>query len=728
MTGIIDKYNKQRWFPMALLAAFFTIDAVFFILLKDLIDQTVLNYISVFIYTVVLFYIFRKSTAGRTILILLVVSYVIKLAYVFLDVYFDVPFRIFNDYIDSTAFHRNAVEFMNGTLSLAKNTRGTYPLFLSFFYRIFGINRFLAQYLNVMLSALSQVMVLGIGRILKVEERKMIVPMMIFCLLPVSIPFSSMLIRESIIVFFIVLSVYFFLKWFKGGGNGCLAASLLMFLPAMSMHVGVIVMIPAFILFFAFYDKDKSKFRITWKSIALISGILVVLALLFIFAQRLFFDKLALLKENALESLYMYLERDFGGSAYLNGMDYDSVWDILFYSFPRVFLFLFSPVPWNWRGARDILAFLADASLYLVFVVSLIPMYRRTEKGKRLLPALFMFQFVMLSFMFAQGTFTAGAAMRHRFKIVPVMLVVYLLSGDGDAFSICRRWKEFIQPITYFIRCHIFKFLPDERYIRLDYLFAMGKKPDLVNPVLFTEKLQWLKLYDRKEIYRDLADKIKVRDYIREMAGEQYLFPMYGIYESYEDIDFGVLPDSFVLKPNHTSGDYFVCDDKSTINHKKLRKTIKRWLSRDFYLEHREWQYKDMKRRIICEMLMKDDKSGHPYNYKFFCFNGEPEVLLVTTGLGDTRTNNYFDLDFNPIEVYWKRSYAGVIERPAEYDELLRLVRKLAGPFIHVRIDTYVIQGQIYIGEFTLHHDSGVKKWNPGEFDRVLGDKLRLPV
>jgi len=728
MIGFIGKYNKHGWFLFVLIAALFLVDAIIFVLLKGFVGQTVLNYVSVAMFTAVLFYIFRKSTASRTIMILLVVSYLLKLAYVFLDVYIDLTFRIFNDYIDSYIFHKNAVDIMEGTLSLAENNRGNYPVFLSYFYRVFGTNRFMAQYLNVMLSALSQVMILGIGRILRIEEKKMIFPMMIFCLLPVSIPFSSMLIRESITIFFVVLSVYFFIKWYHEGGKGYLAACLLILLPAMSMHVGVIVMIPAFILVFAFYDKDKGKFRITWKSMALIAGVLAVLVLLFIFAQELFFDKFGILKRNALERLYKYLERNFGESAYLRGIEYDSVWDIIFLSLPRMFYFLFSPVPWDWRGLKDVGAFLADASLYLVFVVSLIPMYRKTERNKRFVLAVFIFQFIALSFMFAQGTFTAGAAMRHRIKILPVIMVVYMLSGDGDAFSICKRWKNFIRPLTYYIRCGLGKHLPDEKYIKLDYLFAMGKNPDLKNPVLYTEKLQWLKLHDRKELHRELADKIKVRDYIKELAGEQYLFPLYGIYDRYEDIDFEALPDQFVLKPNHTSGDYFICEDKSAIDHVKLRKMIRRWLSRDFYLEHREWQYKDLERKIICEKLMTDDKFGHPLNYKFFCFHGEPEILLVASGLGDSRTNDFFDIDFKPIEVYGRRSFEDGHEKPSVYDELVEMVRKLAKPFLHIRVDTYVIDGRIYLGEFTFHHYSGVKKWNPYEFDRVLGEKLTLPI
>lgn len=155
---------------------------------------------------------------------------------------------------------------------------------------------------------------------------------------------------------------------------------------------------------------------------------------------------------------------------------------------------------------------------------------------------------------------------------------------------------------------------------------------------------------------------------------------------------------------------------------------INRWLKRDFYLEHREWQYKDISPMILCEEYMEDELFGNPLNYKFFCFHGKPEVLLVTTGINESRTGDFFDIDFNPLGVYGNLSYEGKLEKLEVYDELVEMVSKLAVPFLHVRIDTYIIGDKIYFGEFTFHHYSGLKKWKPEEFDLELGNKLKLPV
>jgi len=147
--------------------------------------------------------------------------------------------------------------------------------------------------------------------------------------------------------------------------------------------------------------------------------------------------------------------------------------------------------------------------------------------------------------------------------------------------------------------------LSDKIFINLEYRLKMKKKLNLNSPKTYNEKLQYLKLYDRKEEYTDLVDKIKVRDYIEKEIGSEYLIPVYGFWNSYEEIDFNKLPKSFVLKPNHTSGDVFICHDKSKINHKDLKKEIKRWLKRKYYWVHREWPYKNIEPQIYAEKLMK---------------------------------------------------------------------------------------------------------------------------
>lgn len=516
MKKILSDINKQKWFPFVLLFIAFFLNTIVFCLFRNTFKREALNIISIVMYSAALFYIFKKSTTSRTILIFLVLSYLIKVVYIYFDAYQDVTYKIFNDYVDSTAFNNQAINIFNGTMKPADSLMGQYPVFLAYFYKIFGINRLLAQHFNVILASLTQVIFLGIGKMIKIEEKKMIFPMLILCFFPLSIPYHSMLIRESILIFLLSLIIFLFIKWYLGGKQWTSMVMLSLFIPVMVLHEGFLALLPVFLFFIAFFDRKTQKIHMSWKSWLLTGTAFSLLIILFIFFDEIFYSKFDILKTDTINRIYMYLERDFGESAYLSNLQYDSIWDIILYSFPRMFYFLLSPLPWQWRGFLDAGAFLVDSMFYLLFTISIIPMYKKTSRNKRLLLFVFILQFIFLVFVFSQGTFTAGAALRHRFKSLVLILVIYILSGDGDAFSICRLWKRFMTPLTYFIRCNIGKRLPDEKYIKLDYRFAMGKKLNLQKPVSYTEKLQWLKLHDRKPEYRELADKYKAREFISQ--------------------------------------------------------------------------------------------------------------------------------------------------------------------------------------------------------------------
>src|SRR5690554_6695477 len=178
------------------------------------------------------------------------------------------------------------------------------------------------------------------------------------------------------------------------------------------------------------------------------------------------------------------------------------------------------------------------------------------------------------------------------------------------------------------------KFVPAEIYIKIQYKNYIGKNLNLRNPKTFNEKLQWLKLYDRNPLYTNLVDKYKVREFISQTIGEEYLIPLLGVWDKFDEIDFGELPNKFVLKPNHTSGDVFICKDKTKVNFDELRTKVNAWLEREYYWEHREWPYKNIKPRIFAEKYMVDESGVELKDYKFFCFNGEPKALYVATDRG----------------------------------------------------------------------------------------------
>lgn len=260
--------------------------------------------------------------------------------------------------------------------------------------------------------------------------------------------------------------------------------------------------------------------------------------------------------------------------------------------------------------------------------------------------------------------------------------------------------------LLFFLNSRIFRLLPDDLYLKIKYRLTMGRKLDLNNPETFNQKLQWLKLYDRKPEYTQMVDKYEVRKYIKEIIGEEYLIPLLGVYDSFEEIDFDNLPDEFVLKPNHTSGDIFICKNKSKIDYKKLKKEVNRWLKREYYWLHREWPYKNVKPRIICEELIKTENGGFPYDYKFHCFNGEPDNVMVCIERESGNPKFYFfDNEWNLL----RYNLAGInapqgftLPKPKKMDEMFMLAKKLSSGFPFIRVDFFCENEKIYFGELTF--------------------------
>ena len=284
--------------------------------------------------------------------------------------------------------------------------------------------------------------------------------------------------------------------------------------------------------------------------------------------------------------------------------------------------------------------------------------------------------------------------------------------------------------LLFFLNSRIFRLLPDDLYLKIKYRLTMGRKLDLNNPETFNQKLQWLKLYDRKPEYTQMVDKYEVRKYIKEIIGEEYLIPLLGVYDSFEEIDFDNLPDEFVLKPNHTSGNVFICKDKSKIDYKKLKKEVNRWLKREYYWLHREWPYKNVKPRIICEELIKTENGGFPYDYKFYCFNGEPDSVMVCIERESGNPKFYFfDNEWNLL----RYNLAGInapqgftLPKPKKMDEMFMLAKKLSSGFPFIRVDFFCENEKIYFGELTFFPASGFDVNLLKETDILFGEKLEL--
>ena len=284
--------------------------------------------------------------------------------------------------------------------------------------------------------------------------------------------------------------------------------------------------------------------------------------------------------------------------------------------------------------------------------------------------------------------------------------------------------------LLFLLNLRLSNFIPDKIYLKIKFYLLMGKKLDLENPKTFNEKLQWLKIYDHNPKYSDLVDKYEVRQYISKILGEDYLIPLIGVYNSYDEIDFDSLPNQFVLKPNHTSGDIFICKNKNDINHEALKKEINKWIKREYYWLHREWPYKNIEPKIICEKLIIDESGEDLKDYKVMCFNGEPKCIFVCidrhtpTGL----KINFYDTDWNLMP--FKRHYPNsekMIAKPKNFEKMIEFSKVLSRDFPFVRVDFYEVNDHLYFGELTFYPGAGFEEFEPEEYDKILGDWIKLP-
>lgn len=269
--------------------------------------------------------------------------------------------------------------------------------------------------------------------------------------------------------------------------------------------------------------------------------------------------------------------------------------------------------------------------------------------------------------------------------------------------------------------------LSDKAYLKRLYKKRMGKELNLKDPQTFTEKLNWLKLYDRKPEYTMMADKYAVREYIAEKIGEEYLVPLVGVWDSVEEIDFDSLPEKFVLKCNHDNG-VIICTDKSKLDIEKTKKELQYHLSRDYYKKCREWPYKDIERKIICEEYISQPGEVSLIDYKFFCFNGKVKLLFVATGRSVDTRFDFFDSDFNHLPIFNVHKNADYnIEKPKNFKKMIEISEKLSKDIPHVRIDLYCLNGKVFFSEMTFHHFGGFHPLEPENWEYQLGDWLELP-
>lgn len=272
--------------------------------------------------------------------------------------------------------------------------------------------------------------------------------------------------------------------------------------------------------------------------------------------------------------------------------------------------------------------------------------------------------------------------------------------------------------------------VPAEEFLKIRYRSEFGKKLNLECPETYTEKLQWLKLYDHRPEYTLMVDKFAVKQYVAERIGEEYVIPLLGVWERIEDIDFASLPEKFVLKTTHDSGGLVICKDKKELDIQRAIKKLTYFLNRRYYDYNREWPYKNVKPRIIAEQYMEDSTYKELRDYKFFTFGGVPKVLYIAQGRGkgEPTVADFFDMDFNHLPFTIDHDTAEVPpEKPQNFELMKKLAAKLSEGTPQLRVDFYEVDGRVYFGEMTFFHCSGLAPFHPKEWDRIFGDWVTLP-
>ena len=282
--------------------------------------------------------------------------------------------------------------------------------------------------------------------------------------------------------------------------------------------------------------------------------------------------------------------------------------------------------------------------------------------------------------------------------------------------------------------------MPDDEFLKRKYKAIIGKELNLEHPVTFNEKLQWLKLNDRKPEYTAYVDKYAVRQYIAQKLGEGYLIPLLGVWDKPEDIDFDALPDKFVLKCTHNSGlGMCICKDKSKLNIGKVKKGLAKGLKQNYYLYGREWPYKDVRPQIVAEPLLKDNNVPGSIgtgliDYKLYCFNGVPKFFY----LGYANISNgykrdqltYMNMDWT-LAPFYREGHEKVsfpIKKPAAWDEMVRIASVLSQNIPFVRVDLLYIDNRVLFSELTFSPGSGFSPFLPVEWEQQIGEWLDLPT
>lgn len=279
---------------------------------------------------------------------------------------------------------------------------------------------------------------------------------------------------------------------------------------------------------------------------------------------------------------------------------------------------------------------------------------------------------------------------------------------------------------------NFFRWLPDKPYLQLLYRFKMGHRLNLKNPKTFTEKIQWLKLYNRKPEYTRMVDKYAVKDYVANIIGKEHIIPTLGVWNRPEDIDWDALPNQFVLKTTHGGGGggVVICKDKHTFNRTEAIAKLNQSMRSDIYNGLREWPYKNVPRRVIAETFLAPEKGQTDLtDYKIYCFNGVPKLIMTADGrFSEDKRFGYYDTEWNVVDITWGAPRPDKdLPRPKQLPQMLEVASQLSKNIPHARIDLYNVRDNVMFGEITMFDSSGLEAITPDNMDEYLGSMIELP-
>ena len=282
----------------------------------------------------------------------------------------------------------------------------------------------------------------------------------------------------------------------------------------------------------------------------------------------------------------------------------------------------------------------------------------------------------------------------------------------------------------FFIAVRPFKVIPVKIQLQVEYRCTTGKRLNLKEPKGFNEKLSWRKLYDHNPLYPQMVDKYEAKAIAAKLIGEEYIVPCYGVWDSFDEIDFEILPNQFILKATHDSSGIVICKDKATFDKNAAKQIMDKSLKRNYYHLGFEWPYRDANHRIIADQLLIDGNRKELQDYKWWCFNGVPKVMYITNkGKLEQCEENFYDMNFKPLDI--NHGFPRTVpeyNKPEQFEKMKELAGVLSQNIPFVRIDFFVVNGKIYFGEFTFFDHAGLRPFADNGWDEKLGSWIDLKV